>query len=107
MREYCKRETDIIMKSRIQNFEDLVKEFHSKVDEGPIHVCEICQMLCYKKSVSKISRPKLPQSPIVEECLSEKNTDNGYICKTCARYLKNKRVPPCSTLNKKDPTIQQ
>ena len=56
-------------------------------------------MLAYPKSLKKLSLVKIPESKAFIDCLAEVQCQDGFICTTCLRYLKIKRVPPCAIAN--------
>ena len=76
---------------------DYIKRFHNTVAEGPVHVCCCCEQLFYKHTVTTVNSIQFPNSKALDLCLNE--SKEGYICHTCARYLKIKKMPPMAVAN--------
>ena len=81
--------------------DDLIKQFHSAVECGPMYVCSSCDQLFYKHSVKSASGLYVLTAPRVHTTLlgtiSENNTE--WVCHTCYRYLKRNRLPPMAIAN--------
>ena len=67
---------------------------------GPEYACTVCQRLLYKQSVKSVNKQLLSKFPsdLIEQCIS--NGVSNYICTTCERHLKTKKLPPMSKANK-------
>ena len=90
----------------------LIENFHNIVKSGPVITCCLCKQLWYKHSVLKtktifkgstlheiINHVIQQNAPsFVLNCTS--NASCTWICNTCATYIKKRKVPPCSYLNK-------
>ena len=89
---YRAKEKDLLCsRSNPTNLDELIKYFHQQVAKGPEYVSEVCQQLCYKKSVCNLSNVHIPLSDAESSCLTDADTINGHICRTCLRYLKQKK----------------
>ena len=83
------------------SLDDLIKNFHSEVEKGPVHKCCICDQLWYRHSVIIVRNSSLPDCPALHACMSDmkQSERDKLICKTCISHLKKKKIPPRSTAN--------
>ena len=85
-------------KSKSKSMEARIKEFHTTISVGPTYSCSICNLLCYKKSISSIIDCKIPINNAYKKCFDNENV-NVYICNTCKRHIKANSIPPMATVN--------
>ena len=74
-------------------------KFTKFVMEGPVNICIICNCCLYARSVLRFHQEKYDMD--MEKFLCN-FTQQEYICRTCDRYLKEKKIPPqvvCNKLN--------
>ena len=79
----------------------LVSYFHQLVSSGPVYICTSCDQLLYKHSVKKATNIRSLSLPLLDTVLLGKISSNGneYICHTCAKYIQQNKIPPCSIAN--------
>ena len=75
-----------------------IKEFHTTISIGPTFSCKVCDMLCYKKSISVITNCIIPENNASKKCFANDN-DSMYICNTYKRHIKANSIPPMATVN--------
>ena len=96
---------------RIENAKDRLKEFKEATKYNVIFICTCCHQRMFESNVQLFTdalKEKInSQMPgLTKKCIEEpliQTTVNGnaqcYICKTCVRHLKLKKMPPMSTMN--------
>ena len=79
---------------------DLVAKFHKDVSEGPLFICTCCSQLWYKHSVCLAERTRLSNPNMIKHLQNIISVDKKeWICRSCNRYLKKNKVPPCAITN--------
>lgn len=86
--------------SNVSKFQDdytrhpnVIENFHSSVSTGPSFVCKSCTQTWFKHSVKKATG-------ISEDFLMYCSLNSeDILCHTCYRHLKEKKIPPCSSMN--------
>ena len=83
------------------NTAQLVSRFCNLIQSGPVFVCTSCDQLFYKHSVKTADSIRLLSLPIICTVLLGKISSDGneYICHTCAKYIRQNKIPPCSIAN--------
>ena len=83
------------------NTTQLVSRFRSIIQSGPVFVCTSCDQLFYKHSVQTAKSIRSLSLPITGTVLLGKISSDGneYICQTCAKYIRQNKIPPCSIAN--------
>ena len=83
------------------NTTQLVSRFRTIIQSGPVFVCTSCDQLFYKHSVKTADSIRLLSLPIICTVLLGKISSDGneYICHTCAKYIRQNKIPPCSIAN--------
>ena len=77
---------------------DTIQKFHKAIAAGPTYVCCCCNQLWYRHSVQNVERTSLPNCQAVTTCLGNASADS-WICNTCIKHLRSKKIPPCSIAN--------
>ena len=84
---------------------EVIQSFHDKITHGPEYICNCCDQLWYRSSVSKCNSSnyscKCSQS-LLEECITGTKSvdDTEWICSTCHSNLTEGKLPACSKANK-------
>ena len=80
---------------------DLICQFHAAVETGPVFICTSCDQLMYKHSVEKATIVRSLALPVTQTVLLDTVRSDGveYICKTCSKYLRQNKIPPCAIAN--------
>ena len=95
------REQRTIARNNLQNsktVQDLIKEFHEAVEQGPVLSCYVCNTIQYPYNVVELTADSLPNCGAVSECTADAPA-GSWLCKSCQRYLKQKEYPPMSAAN--------
>jgi hypothetical protein len=80
--------------------QSLISKFHDLVSQGPLYICTCCDQLWYKHSVIPAITLKENNPDVQKRLLNRKSVNNvEWLCKTCNKYLKNNKVPPCAAVN--------
>ncbi len=80
--------------------QSLISKFHDLVSQGPLYICTCCDQLWYKHSVIPAMTLKENNPDVQKRLLNRKSVNNvEWLCKTCNKYLKNNKVPPCAAVN--------
>ena len=96
---------------QVENAKDRLKEFKAATLYNAIFVCTCCHQRMFQSNVQEFNEnlkeklnSKIPG--LIQKCIPDPlilTTVNGkgkcFICKTCVRHLKMKKMPPMSTEN--------
>ena len=87
--------------SHESKIEMLISKFHQKTKQGPTFICLSCKRLLYKHNVTNAERIRKLKNPVSKTCLrgSEEYLGKQWVCLTCAKHIKNKKIPPMSVAN--------
>ena len=95
----------------INNAQDRLQNFREATQFNAIFVCTCCHIRCFESNIQEFNTKlqdeiKSKAHNIIQESIalpwiySTKNGKNEcFICKTCAKYLKQNKMPPMSSLN--------
>lgn len=73
--------------------ESIISNFHKTVNVGPKYVCKSCSQTWFKHSIRKVTG-------ISDEFLQHSALHiSDIVCNTCYKYLKENKIPPCSSMN--------
>ena len=116
----------VFKRQKLESANDRLKQFREATMTGADYICVSCHIRCFKQSVVKLSESmeeKIDSNFPDEEWISDRNlvtriqiqrenlkvpksyksTDDycgdRFICNTCLRYLRKKKLPPCSVMN--------
>ena len=94
----------------IKNKSDRLRDFREATKYTALFICTCCQQRMFRSNVqlystdliNDINRRKPGHTYVcvqknIETCLNEEK--KTYICKTCIRHMKNKKIPPMSAMN--------
>ena len=99
--QQCDTNRKKILRNKQLSLDDLIKNFHSEVEKGPVHKCCVCDQLWYWHSVVITRSSILPDCLALHACVSDmkQSEREKLICKTCVGHLKKKKIPPSSIAN--------
>uniref|UniRef100_UPI00358F260F uncharacterized protein n=1 Tax=Myxine glutinosa TaxID=7769 RepID=UPI00358F260F len=82
------------------NMRGMLDTFFSHIKEGPTFECVCCKRLLYKCAIKKFVRG-MYDIEIVNQCVPADNglNENQWMCVTCNRALKRKRMPSQCCMN--------
>ena len=95
---------------RIENKSDRLREFREATKYNAIFICTCCQQRVFHSNVRQYTigleeeinkiKPGLKQT-CIERIISTyvNGKDQTYICLTCVRHMKKKKIPPMSAMN--------
>ena len=95
---------------KVKNKSDRLKEFREATMYTSIFICTCCEQRMFRSNVQlyttalqteiDIKKPGHTYSCIKNLIRTPLNEErNVYICKTCVRHMKNKKIPPMSAVN--------
>ena len=101
---------DQVKKFRRWGEKERLKVFKEATQYNAIFICNCCHRRLFRENVEEITRKlieDLDQAKfgLYRKCVAQKvetpinGTNNSYLCKTCIRHLKAKRMPPMSVQN--------
>ena len=79
------------------NAKIIEKDFLDKIGEGPEYMCEKPTYWNYKKSVSRLNIERY--DAVVFEKSFDSDGNEPWICHSCDRFLKKKKMPPKAHAN--------
>ena len=83
-----------------------IKEFYSKVAEGPVYTCTSCNQLWFKHSVlvipsSLLNSESVNAQNVMGKCPKPQNVDHKiWVSATCKTYISDGNILPMSVTNK-------
>ena len=86
---------------RKKTIDQLVKEFHTAVEDGPLHICTCCNQMWYRESVQLVNPNLKIASYLKEKVFTGKISFGGkeWVCHTCYNAIKTNKLPKCATAN--------
>ena len=85
---------------KLKTIDDCIKEFHSSIFVGPLHVCTCCHQTWFRKSVSMLKNTHIPTRIQRLYCTNITSVnDEEWVCHTCLNSLKYGKVPRLSVAN--------
>ena len=61
--QHCDTNRKKTLRNKQLSLDDLIKNFHSEVEKGPVHKCCVCDQLWYRHSVIIVRNSSLPDCP--------------------------------------------
>ena len=88
-------------------FDDIKRNFDTKIQCGPTYACACCHRLLYKHSVTQLNSKKYTKLPTsvhnelfsVLEISISSTGEKSWMCHTCDIILKKGKIPGQATIN--------
>ena len=77
-----------------------VRKFHAAVSEGPMYLCSCCDQLWYTHNVTTAKKLGLSNPSVIKYLQGKLSVDDmEWLCQSCYKHLRKKKIPPCEIKN--------